>query len=111
MRKDSTDSSDEVQARAEVRPNLPAPLQQAQDKKRSRPKAPSTRSALFRSLVQNSYDNIMLLAEDGTILYTTPSITRLLGYEPDELIGLDGFNLIHPDDQALVETAFARLII
>jgi diguanylate cyclase (GGDEF)-like protein/PAS domain S-box-containing protein len=41
----------------------------------------------FRSLVQNSSDVIMLLAQDLTIRYHTPSVQTVLGYGEDELVG------------------------
>lgn len=52
----------------------------------------------FRSLVENSSDVITILEADGTIRYVSPAVRSMLGYKPEELIGTDVFNLIHPDD-------------
>jgi PAS domain S-box-containing protein len=52
----------------------------------------------FRTLVENSYDVINLFSEEGRVLYTSPSIKRVLGYEPEERIGTYGVELLHPDD-------------
>lgn len=52
----------------------------------------------FRSLVQNSSDLITILDFDGKIIYESPAITKVLGYELSELIGQDSFEIIHPDD-------------
>ena len=41
----------------------------------------------FRSLVENSSDAIVTIDSNSTILYANESIERVLGYEPDELIG------------------------
>lgn len=41
----------------------------------------------FRSLVENSSDAIVTVDRNSTILYANESIERVLGYEPDELIG------------------------
>lgn len=41
----------------------------------------------FRSLVENSSDAIVTIDADSTILYANESIERVLGYEPNELIG------------------------
>ncbi|MDP9438088.1 MAG: PAS domain S-box protein, partial [Actinomycetota bacterium] len=56
----------------------------------------------FRSLVQNSSDVITVIAPDGTILYQTPSMKRILGHEPEDRVGKNVFEnpLIHPDDAA-----------
>jgi PAS domain S-box-containing protein len=65
---------------------------------------------LFYSLIQNSSDIITILKEDGTISYESPSLKRLLGYAPDELIGSNAFELVHPDDLPRVKDAFAEVI-
>ena len=52
----------------------------------------------FRLLAQNVSDVISLVDEDGLVRYLSPSIKRVLGYEPEELVGTSGFSLIHPDD-------------
>ncbi len=62
------------------------------------------------SLIQNSTDVITILKEDGTVLFQSPSIERLLGYTGKELIGTDAFELVHPDDLPGVLEAFNRVI-
>jgi PAS domain S-box-containing protein len=64
----------------------------------------------FRSMVQNSSDIVSLLAEDGTILFESPSIESVLGFTPDELIGQNVFSYIHSDDREAVHNRFARAI-
>ncbi|HTN77553.1 MAG TPA: PAS domain S-box protein [Pirellulaceae bacterium] len=66
----------------------------------------------FRSMVQNSSDIISVFAADGTILYQTPSIERLLGHSAQERIGKNVFNepLVHPDDLARKRAFFADLV-
>jgi diguanylate cyclase (GGDEF)-like protein/PAS domain S-box-containing protein len=58
--------------------------------------------ARFRSLVQNSSDLIFLLAPDGIIQFASSSASRLIGYEPDALVGVALSALAHPDDAGLV---------
>ncbi len=62
----------------------------------------------FRSLVQNSSDVVTLLDADGTIRYQSPSIERILGYDPEELVGDNAFHYVYPEDLGRVETAFAE---
>ncbi len=50
----------------------------------------------FRSLIQNAPDLIMVLDADSNILYDSPSIERLLGYEPRERIGSGGSTTCTP---------------
>ncbi len=63
----------------------------------------------FRSLVQNASDLITVMGIDGTILYESPAIERILGYAPENLIKSNALDFIHPDDRPQVLRAFARL--
>lgn len=66
--------------------------------------------AKFLSLIQNSSDIIGILESDGTILYESPSIERILGYKPEELIGKNAFEFIHPEDISKSSNSFKYLI-
>jgi PAS domain-containing protein len=55
--------------------------------------------AKWRSLIQNSSDLITILSNDGIILYVSPSIERLLGYSPDELVGQPVLKYIAPKSE------------
>jgi PAS domain S-box-containing protein len=82
------------------------------ERKRSEQELRQSRQALqeselrFRSLVQNSSDIITVLGMDGTIRYESPSIERILGYKPEDLVGKNAFDLVHPDDRARVMAIF-----
>ena len=52
----------------------------------------------FRSLVQHSHDVIAVVSAKGEVTYITPSVTRILGYEAQELMGRSWETLLHPDD-------------
>jgi diguanylate cyclase (GGDEF)-like protein/PAS domain S-box-containing protein len=52
----------------------------------------------FRSLVQNCSDLILVLDPTGTVTYASEASAHLLGFAPDELIGLASATLVHPDD-------------
>ncbi len=56
------------------------------------------REEYFRSLVQNASDMITILDPDGTIRYESSSVREILGYEPEELLGQNAFEFIHPED-------------
>jgi PAS domain S-box-containing protein len=60
----------------------------------------------FRSLIENVSDVISMLAPDGTILYESPSLENVLGYQPDEIIGKNAFEFIHPEDFVKILTYF-----
>jgi len=57
----------------------------------------------FRCLVQNASDIIAIIAADGVVKYVSLSITRILGYEPQDWLGKTAFEFVHPDDRAKAE--------
>ena len=59
----------------------------------------------FRSVVQNISDIITIVDENGVILYESPSIKNVLGYEQDEILGRSVFEFFHPDDIARLQQA------
>ncbi|WP_435317249.1 histidine kinase N-terminal 7TM domain-containing protein [Haloarchaeobius sp. TZWSO28] len=54
----------------------------------------------YQTLIDRSLDLITILDESGVIKYESPSIRHVLGYSPDELIGENAFEYVHPDDRA-----------
>lgn len=70
----------------------------------------SGREKWFRSLIENSTDIITLLSADGTILYSSPSTTKILGYPLEEYIGKNVFDFIHPNDTALIGQRFSEVL-
>lgn len=64
--------------------------------------------AYFRSLIENSNDIITVTEMDGIIRYQSPSIEKILGYKPEEMIGKISFDFVHPDDLPKVLDAFAQ---
>jgi PAS domain S-box-containing protein len=53
----------------------------------------------YRLLSDHSSDLISRHTPDGRWLYLSPASQKILGYRPDELVGLDPFEFIHPDDR------------
>src|SRR5581483_555043 len=61
----------------------------------------------FGEFIENATDIITILDRDGTRRYVSPSIQRALGYNPQELIGKNPFDLVHPDDLPELRKLFA----
>jgi PAS domain S-box-containing protein len=64
----------------------------------------------FRPLLEHSFEVIALLDRAGVILYTGPSTQQVLGYAPDELVGRNALELIHPDDREAIAASLASLL-
>ena len=54
----------------------------------------------FETLFLLAVDVQCVLMHDGTLLKVNPAVEPVLGYQPDELINRNVFELIHPDDLA-----------
>jgi nitrogen fixation negative regulator NifL len=61
-----------------------------------------------RSLLDNALDLIVVLDADATVRYASPSIERILGYRPHELIGTSTLDRLHPDDTQRVMDALVQ---
>lgn len=64
----------------------------------------------YRTLVSYSFDFVVETSVDGRFVYLSPDYKNALGYEPEELLGRDIFEFIHPDDLATTAAAFHRAI-
>jgi len=53
----------------------------------------------FHALVEESNDIISVVDTDGRIRYQSPSVERILGYDPEETVGDIAWEYIHPDDR------------
>jgi diguanylate cyclase (GGDEF)-like protein/PAS domain S-box-containing protein len=58
----------------------------------------------YQALAQNASDVVLQVLPDGRIAWVSSSITELLGWHPDEVVGRDSLDLVHPDDVAAVVT-------
>ena len=63
-------------------------------------------AARFRSLVQHASDVVVVLDQQAKVTYVSPSVTRVLGYLPDEIAGTSGAVLVHEDDLATLPHAW-----
>jgi PAS domain S-box-containing protein len=62
----------------------------------------------YRGLSQNASDIVTLLGADGTIRYQSPSVERILGYRPEEMLGENVFDYVHQEDLGRVQDKFAE---
>ncbi len=68
------------------------------------------RENYFREMVYNVDDVINIIDENGFVLYSSPSIKAVLGFTPEEVVGLKTFALAHPDDYDHLKMAFTALL-
>jgi diguanylate cyclase (GGDEF)-like protein/PAS domain S-box-containing protein len=68
------------------------------------------RESLFTALIDQAADWAVVLDATGRLLLITDTFASTLGYRPAALIGRDGWQFIHPDDQPTVRAALDATI-
>ena len=63
---------------------------------------------LFRSLLENALDIITVIDGEGMIRYESPSVDRVLGYAPGELVGRSAFDLVPEEDAKRIAERIER---
>ncbi len=66
----------------------------------------------FRLLIENASDILTVINTAGLIRFQSPSVTRILGYQPEEMVNRSTFEFLHPEDttrvKGTVKNAFAN---
>ena len=65
----------------------------------------------FRALIEHAFDVVLLLDRDYGVLYASPSVERVLGYAPRELVGRNGLDLVHSDQLEDARKQFAAALV
>jgi PAS domain S-box-containing protein len=64
----------------------------------------------YKALIEHSSDIITVLNEEGIFRYVSPSVSTILGYVPEELVGNNAFDYIHPEDRGEAIQTFESII-
>ncbi|MDE4907723.1 PAS domain S-box protein [Methanogenium marinum] len=62
----------------------------------------------FRGIAERSSDIIFSTDTEGLITYISPSVTRILGYVPDDLLGKGHQEFVYPEESQLIEEGLKR---
>jgi len=60
----------------------------------------------YRSLIEQASDLVLVINAAGMYRYASPSMQRIMGYDPETLLNTDIFSMIHPEDKTQVRAAF-----
>lgn len=67
------------------------------------------RESRYRLLADNIADVVILLDRHGNFVFVSQSVQTVLGLQAQELVGRSCFELVYPDDIAMVRAASAEL--
>jgi diguanylate cyclase (GGDEF)-like protein/PAS domain S-box-containing protein len=65
--------------------------------------------ARFRALTENISDIVATLDDQGHFTYVSSSVSRVLGYDPVQLVGCHVFDFIHPDESGAAKVKWSAL--
>jgi len=77
-----------------------------EERLRSEPELES--EELYRTLVNTAQEGIILDDPDDIILFTNPTVSALLGYSQEELVGRSLFDFVPPEETELLRSQTAR---
>jgi PAS domain S-box-containing protein len=66
--------------------------------------------ARFRAITENSLDITTIFDREGAFSYVSPSVQRIMGFEPDELLGRSAFAEVFPGDAERMGAVFAKAL-
>ncbi len=66
--------------------------------------------ALYRAVVENSHDGIVMLDRERRVKHVSLSYQHLTGYTPEEVVGASGIDYVYPEDRPMTATAFEELL-
>ncbi|MGZ4875567.1 MAG: PAS domain S-box protein, partial [Candidatus Angelobacter sp.] len=64
----------------------------------------------FRTLIHNISDIVALSDDQGIVRFINPSIETLLGHRPDDVLGHNVFEFIHPEDIPRAALEYSEII-
>lgn len=64
----------------------------------------------YQRLIEESSDVFTVLDREGRFEYVSPSAQRVLGYQPDDLLGDPAVGHVHPDDRKAIREEFDDLL-
>lgn len=64
----------------------------------------------FAAMIRASTDIITILDPAGQVLFESPSVERITGFKPDDLVGRSVFDFIHPEDLPELKVRFAAAV-
>jgi len=63
----------------------------------------------FRKLIEHSYAGVSLLDENLNVIYRSPSAERITGWNGPDRAGQTTAELVHPDDEALLQEVLLKV--
>ncbi|WP_274366074.1 PAS domain S-box protein [Paenibacillus thermotolerans] len=73
-------------------------------------KLAADKEEMFRIIAENTMDAIIVVGNDAVVQYVSPSIKEMIGFTPEQYLGMDAFEVIHPEDRELVRLSHTNAV-
>ncbi len=64
----------------------------------------------FKGLVQSGADMVWIIDDNGELLYSSPTVQTIMGFNPEDKYGQNVFNHVHPEDYDRITKTFGDFI-
>ena len=64
----------------------------------------------FKLMIESISDTIGITDVNGNVKFRSPNNEKLFGINPDDVVGQNAFDFVHPDDKERLHNEFVRLI-
>lgn len=64
----------------------------------------------FRTLVEQAPEMVAVVQADGTIAYINAAVQHVLGYKPEERVGMSALEHVHPEDRHRLSQTLEQLL-
>jgi len=62
------------------------------------------------TLLDLAQDKVVVLDGEGVYRHLNAATAEVIGFDPEELVGTDAFELVHPEDEARLRETFAAIV-
>jgi PAS domain S-box-containing protein len=62
------------------------------------------------AMIENIGDVIGIVGADGITKYQSPNIERFFGWKPEDLVGKNGWDKMHPEDVGRIQKEFSKIL-
>ncbi len=70
----------------------------------------TTSEKRYRDLIFNLSEIVVEMDSQAKLTFVSPQVLDLLGYQPEKVVGKNGINYVHPDDQQHTMEALAKAL-
>jgi len=64
----------------------------------------------YRTIIENSNDVVMITRPEGEVTFVSPSVEKVLGFKPEDMLGPLDLGRVLPEDKPIVQKVIARAL-